>query len=90
MQESSDSTQEISGVEYYPLDSPQEGENGNDASSQSQQSPLPAPLLTHFTRNEQWLEDATDDFLVETQGKTKSPIPSLPSRSELLRFSCLG
>jgi hypothetical protein len=74
LQESSDdsSTQDIS--ENYLLDSPQEGDdtnansNLNDDTQSSSQSQSPQQQQQQqqqqpFARNEQWLEDATDDFL---------------------------
>jgi hypothetical protein len=75
--ESSDSTQDIS--ENYLLDSPQEGDGDHTVSQsqsssqsppqqQQQQQPPPVPVpvpVTPFARNEQWLEDATDDILDE-------------------------
>jgi hypothetical protein len=62
LQESSDSTQEISAVEYYPLDSSQSQQSQSQSPhTNTNNAPLPAP----FARNEQWLEDATDDYLDE-------------------------
>jgi hypothetical protein len=69
LQESSDdsSSQDVS--DSYLLDSPQESNNSNTNintnngdTQPSFQPPLPQQP---FARNEQWLEDATDDFLDE-------------------------
>lgn len=69
LQESSDSTQDFS--ENYLLDAPKEDDDINTDknihtnTNGDTQSPLQQQQQQPFARNEQWLEDATDDFLDE-------------------------
>jgi hypothetical protein len=76
LQESSDDSSAQDFSDSYLMDSPQEGDdtntnantnlnaNTNNGDSQSpRQTPQQQTPQQPFARNEQWLEDATDDFL---------------------------